>query len=261
MTRDYDVLDQPEILGHLFHPRAQSSGRFQDPKRRDIKIPMSDGIEIGASFHFSGLDNPVLLFFHGNGEIVSDYDDLGGVFVGRGINFFVVDYRGYGESGGHPSVSSMLVDCHDVFDFVVHFMAKEKLNGALCVMGRSLGSASALELAAARRDAFNCLIIESGFAKAGPLLGTLGVPKGTPLALAPGLENIEKIKTFVNPCLVIHAEYDHIIPFSDGKALYDACGSKHKTLLEIKGANHNDIFLKGMQPYLENLEKICKKEC
>jgi fermentation-respiration switch protein FrsA (DUF1100 family) len=58
-------------------------------------------------------------------------------------------------------------------------------------------------------------------------------------------ENIDKIKTFSKPCLVIHAQFDHIIPFSDGQALFDACASSDKMLLEIKGANHNDIFLRG----------------
>jgi len=72
-----------------------------------------------------------------------------------------------------------------------------------------------------------------------------------------GFENVDKIRTFLKPCLVIHAQFDHIIPFSEGQALFDACGSKDKTLLEIKGANHNDIFLRGMGPYLEHIKKIC----
>ena len=145
-----------------------------------------------------------------------------------------------------------------IFDFVLAYMSDRELTGSLSVMGRSLGSASAIELCSTRADDFKCLIIESGFAWAAPLLGKLGIdPESIGFKEEQGFENIDKIKTFLKPCLVIHAQYDHIIPFSEGQALFEACSSNDKTLLEIKGANHNDIFLRGMTQYLEHIKKIC----
>lgn len=221
-------------------------------------IPVERGIQVGASFHFVSPGAPVVLFFHGNGEIVSDYDDFGSLYNDMGINFFVADYRGYGRSTGSPSVTSMMKDCHEIFEFVRTYMAKMKITGPLCVMGRSLGSAPAIELCTTRANDFKCLIIESGFAKVSPLLQTLGIDPGKiGFKEEKGLENIHKIKTFLKPCLVIHAQFDHIIPFSEGRALFDACGSTHKMFLEVKGANHNDIFLKGMGQYLEKIKEIC----
>ena len=55
-----------------------------------------------------------------------------------------------------------------------------------------------------------------------------------------GFRNVDKIHAFNKSTLIIHAERDHIIPFSDGQALYDACQAVDKTFLEIPGANHND---------------------
>ena len=46
---------------------------------------------------------PSILFFHGNGEIVADYDDLGPLYNRMGINFLAADYRGYGRSTGRPT--------------------------------------------------------------------------------------------------------------------------------------------------------------
>ena len=123
-------------------------------------------------------------------------------------------------------------------------------------MGRSLGSAPALELISRRQEDLSCLIIESGFAEVSPLLRTLGIHLPE-LKLKPGSENVGKMGQVTKPCLVIHAEYDHIIPFSDGLALFEACPSGAKDLLEIKGANHNDIFIRGMAPYLTAVKKIC----
>ena len=90
-------------------------------------------------------------------------------------------------------------------------------------MGRSLGSASVLELAAAHSNLIHGLIIESGFAYAAPLLKLLGIDiEALGFKEAHGFGNIDKIKAFAKPTLIIHAEFDHIIPFSDGQALFDA---------------------------------------
>ncbi len=255
---NYSVLDQPRVLRYLFHPRFGNGYRPVQSNREDIMIRADEGVYLSAAFHFVRHDAPLLLFFHGNGEIVSDYDDFARFYNGIDLNFLVVDYRGYGQSSGTPTVTSMIRDCHTVFDFVTTYRQKKKLTGPFCVMGRSLGSAPAVELGSTRSDNFDCLIIESGFARISPLLRKLGVdPYLIGFKEGQGDENIDKIKTYSNPCLVIHAEFDHIIPFSEGKALFDACGSSSKTFLEIKGADHNDIFFKGMASYLGHIKEIC----
>ena len=86
-------------------------------------------------------------------------------------------------------------------------------------MGRSLGSASVLELAAAYPEKVAGLIIESGFALAGPLLQLLGVnPASLGFTEESGFNHLAKIRTWHKPLLIIHAEFDHIIPFSDGSS-------------------------------------------
>ena len=255
---NYSVLDQPEVLRSLFHPRREEDFRPAKGNRDDLMIQVEKDVYLGASCHFVKKEAPMVLFFHGNGEIVADYDDFARFYNELGINFFVVDYRGYGGSSGSPTVTAMMKDCHIVLDFLLSYMAKKKKTGPVCLMGRSLGSASAIELAAKRGDDISCLIIESGFAYAGPLLQILGIdPDRIGYQEEGGFENIDKIKTFIKPCLVIHAQYDHIISFSDGQALFNAAGSKEKFFLEVKGANHNDIFFRGMTPYLEHIQQIC----
>ncbi|MDI6797838.1 MAG: alpha/beta hydrolase, partial [Desulfatibacillaceae bacterium] len=58
------------------------------------------------------------------------------------------------------------------------------------------------------------------------------------------------------PTLVIHAQYDHIIPFSHGQALFDACPSQRKLFYEVPGANHNDIFFVNMAGYMNTLQSF-----
>jgi fermentation-respiration switch protein FrsA (DUF1100 family) len=254
---DYTPLDRPEILRHLFHPRPDPRAAAAPQGSVDLTVPVAPGVSLGARLHPAGATAATLLFFHGNGEIVADYDDLGPLYARLGINFLVVDYRGYGRSGGRPSVSTMMQDAHAVFGFVRDHLAAKGWGGPLVAMGRSLGSASALALAAGCRDAIAGLIIESGFAFAAPLLRLLGVD--TDAIGAQGLQifdNIDKIRGFDRPTLIIHAEHDHIIPFSDAQALYDASPAADKTLLPIPAANHNDIFLHGLEAYLQAVQAL-----
>ena len=148
-------------------------------------------------------------------------------------------------------------DCHAIFDFVRNWLQENDFRGPIILMGRSLGSASTLELAAACGQAIDGLVIESGFAYAGPLLQLLGIDiDRLGFNEEKGFGNIAKIKKFNKPTLIIHAEYDHIIPFSDGQALYQASPAEDRTLLKIPGANHNDIFMRGLQQYLAAVGKL-----
>lgn len=257
---DYSALDRPDVRTALFHPRKTAGPVDGGARLPDIRIPVDGEICIGARFHMAHADGPSILFFHGNGEIVSDYDDIGPLFNRLGINFMVVDYRGYGFSDGIPTVSAMMADCRRVFDFVDIWRTENNYSGPLIVMGRSLGSASALELASVCGDRIDGLVIESGFAWAGPLLRLLGVnPDRIGFDESRGFANVDKIRTFFRPTVIIHAEFDHIIPFSDGQALFDASGADDKVLLRIPGANHNDIFMRGLALYLESIRHLAEK--
>ena len=253
---DYSVLDRPEIAHLIFHPRSET-GSFENTLATDIHIPVGEEISVGARFHLAGKEAPNILFFHGNGEIVSDYDDLGPVYNRLGINFLPVDYRGYGRSGGEPTVSSMMRDCLTVFDFTRTWLSDNGCTGPFIVMGRSLGSASALELASRHEDNIDGLIIESGFALAEPLLRLLGVDlRNLNFTESKGFRNLDKIKQFRKPVLIIHAEFDHIIPYLDALQFYRASPSQDKMLLKIPGADHNDIFSRGLREYMSAIKSF-----
>lgn len=249
------MLDRPDILSRLFHPRPDMSPHAAG---LTVMIPVEENVAVGACFHMADKDAPNILFFHGNGEIVSDYDDIGPLYTKLGINFLPVDYRGYGRSGGTPTVSHMLRDSHAIFDFTAAWLLDNGCTGPIIAMGRSLGSASALELGAARQARISGMILESAFAYGGPLLELLGADVASPdIVEEKVFGHIRKMESFRKPALIIHAEYDHIIPISDGRALFEACGSGSKTFLEIEGADHNDIFFRGLNRYMGAVGAFC----
>ena len=262
---DYSVLDRPEVLMYLFHPRPEMPTATERPLNEsdnvaamvDVLIPVGEKVAIGGRFHMAGKTACNILFFHGNGEIVSDYDEIGGIYNQIGANFLAMDYRGYGRSSGSPTVTSMMRDCHYIFEYTVEWLNRNNYSGPLIVMGRSLGSASALELAANYPDQIAGIIIESGFAYATPLLALLGIDAGAiGFREESGFSNVDKISAFNGPTLVIHAEFDHIIPYSEGQTLFDASTAEKKRLLQIPGANHNDIYFQGLKIYMQSIKDL-----
>ncbi len=97
-------LDRPEILRLLFFPRPEDPWQAQLPDQcEEVSIPVAPVVALGARFFFSRRNAPNLLFFHGNGEIVGDYTDLGQIYQSMGMHFIPVDYRGgTGDLRGHP---------------------------------------------------------------------------------------------------------------------------------------------------------------
>lgn len=254
---NYGKVDRPEILMLLFHPRPEWTSPQPVPGCRDVFIPVGEGVSLGAKFHLSEAGAPAILFFHGNGEIAADYNDLGPLYRRMGMHFLVTDYRGYGRSGGNPTITDMMRDCHSVFDYAKSFLAENQLTGPLIVMGRSLGSAPALELASSYADQVDGLIVESGFAFTDPLFDLFGFSmKRMGLSEEDAFRNVEKIRSFRKPCLIIHGERDHLIPFAQGQALFDACQAKKKRLLMIPDADHNDLFYRGIEEYLQAVKEL-----
>ena len=241
------------INSFLFHPRKS----FQEMGDKDMLIEVAKDVKVGIRFHLIDESSPTLLFFHGNGEIVTDYDDIGQMYNQKNINFIIADYRGYGFSNGAPNAENTQSDAHVILDQVLKFLKEKNHLGSLLLMGRSLGSVSVLELSKRYPKDFKGLIIESGIADEDPLFKLIGTTaQQVGFSKEDGFLNGEKMKKYDGPLLIIHAEEDHIVPFSQGEALHDYSPSKNKTFIPIPGANHNNILGVSFKMYFDEIEKF-----
>jgi len=259
-TYDYSKLDQPEVLQILFHPRREADAGSLPDNAVDNSIIVAEGVRVHARFHLTGQEEPNILFFHGNGEIVSDYDDIGPFYTKYGMNFLAVDYRGYGKSTGSPTVTTMLQDTHRVLDAVKMWLSTAEHTGPLILMGRSLGAAAALELAAGHADAVAGLVIESGFATTLPLLINLGVDVARlGITEEDGFRNVRKISSFTKPTLIIHGQYDEIIPVNAAAILQAQSPARAKEFQVVPGASHNTIIASAGELYFSVIKQFCNK--
>ncbi len=248
---DLSVLDQPEVTRILFYPRKES-GRTSPGFAENLDILTENGIRIGTRLYLTEPDMPHILFFHGNGEIAEDYDDIGSVYTNFGLNFLVADYRGYGRSSGTPGVAAMFIDARHVIDHFSIWKAQNQRKGPLWVMGRSLGSAPAIALAAEYPDSVNGLIIESGFAQTLPLLQRLGInTAGLNIKDSEVFSNTAALTRYFGPTLIIHGEYDQIIPLHHGQELFETSPAIRKELHIVKNADHNSLLMFAGKTYFE----------
>jgi hypothetical protein len=167
----------------------------------------------------------------------------------------VAHYRGYGASGGSPTLTAISRDCHLIFAAVKEEISRRTFTGGLWVMGRSLGSISAIELAYRSKHDFRGLIIESGFVSILPVMKHLGLSLQMDAEVERVLEEaLAMVREIKLPALIIHGEDDTLVPLEEAKRFYDNLGSAEKRLVIIPGADHNDIMFTGIDQYFEAIK-------
>ena len=251
---DYSALDRPEILSFVFYPRRDFTKA--PPSASDHFIPVDKDVSISCRFYTHSQSSPSIIYFHGNGEVVSDYDYIAPMYNQLGVNLFVADYRGYGASQGDPTFSNMISDAPIIFKTFTDILHQGHYSSDIFVMGRSLGSVSAIEAAYRYQEQMQGVIIESGFASVIRFLSHLGFPAGLLGIEDVDFPNLAKIRSITIPTLIIHGEYDSLILPTEGEALFQNSAAENKHLVIISRANHNDIMVIGKERYLEAIKEF-----
>ena len=254
---DLSFLDRPEILGVIFYPRKSIYVKRSRPDAKNYFVEVENGVRIGCRFYLRGPDCASMLYFHGNGEIVDDYDWCAHLFNDIGINLFVADYRGYGFSNGEPTITNMVTDSPKIFKRFKEIVTESNFDDTLFVMGRSLGSIPAIEVVFHYQEDVKGLIIESGSATNFLYFFEGLIPRNHPIWDDKNkLLNRAKVRSISKPTLIIHAEYDSLVPLEEGEELYNSSSAKHKRFLMIPNANHNDLMVAGEKAYFEALKEF-----
>ena len=247
---DFTVLDDIGISMNSFYPRKNWSQA--PPGAIDHSVTVDDAVSLSCRFFPVSADAPTILFFYGNGETANDYSNIAPIYNQAGLNFFVADYRGYGQSTGWPSFTTMLSDSVKVLAYVEQMLRTEGRSGPLFVMGRSMGRHSAFELAASHGDRLAGVIIESGR----PRLANFA--QALPPQQARELEDayFAKVNSITIPSLVIHGDQDTLAPVQQAVEMHEAFQSTDKRLLVIPGAGHNDLLYRGLNEYFAAIREF-----
>ncbi len=251
-----EQLNSPEVSQVLFHPRTMPE-TAAPAGAENINIEVAPDINIGCRLFTADKEAPTILFFHGNGEIIQDYDDIGPMYVQQNINFLITDFRGYGWSSGTPTFSALLADSDVLYDKLKQYLTDNGYSDVLFIMGRSLGSACAIEVATTYNDEIKGLIIESGFAETLPLAETLGMDiSAAGITEEETFNNGGKIVKVTKPTFLLHGQLDTLIPLWQSEKLHAECGARSKELQVVPGADHNSLIAVGGIYYFQAIKQF-----
>jgi pimeloyl-ACP methyl ester carboxylesterase len=178
-------------------------------------------------------DGPLaVLYFGGNAEDVAyTLPELAAVFPDRAI--YCLHYRGYSGSSGRPSEPALRSDASALFEMV------RKEHDDIIVVGRSLGSSLAIQLAAEQPVSRLVLIA--------PFESILTIAKRTipflpvSLLLRDTYQSWKYAPRVSCPTLVIAGSHDQLVPMGDTQKLLDAFSPGVARLRVIDGADHNSV--------------------
>ena len=177
------------------------------------------------------------LWFHGNGgNLGHRVDDL--AFLNRrlGVNLFIFDYRGYGNSQGRPSEAGVYRDARAALDYL---SSRPDVDPERIVfLGRSLGTAVAVELAANHRQASGIILV-SPLASLADMARFLHPYLPMHWLAGDRFNSMARISDVSSPLLIIHSEVDETVPVEQGRRLFQAANPP-KEFLALTNAGHND---------------------
>jgi len=174
---------------------------------------------------------PVILFFHGNGELIDYQDFIVENYRRLGCSVLLPEYRGYGRSSGRPSQDAVVADAVRFYDEIVK---RDDVDASRIVFhGRSLGGAVAAALAEHRRP--RALILESSFASVAGMSRRYLVPS---FLLKHPFRTDRLVAESELPMLIFHGSNDRIVPPSHGRRLRDL--ARNGRYIEYQ-CGHNDF--------------------
>lgn len=254
-------IDTPEILPLLFQP-PPGNAEGCPANAEDVALTVAPGVVVHCRFYPFAADAPTLFYFHGGNESCESFNSVAENFLRHGMNVFLTSYRGYGKSTGSPSVASLFADGKILFAQATERLNNEGYSGPLFLMGRSLGSVCAIDIAHVQGETVKGLLIESGYCETAPLLQAIGVPlSSAALAEHEGFDNLRKIAEIKLPTLIFHGSKDCLVPGAQAEKLQSFSGARNKQFFIIPGAAHDTVSATGGDLYFQKIKEFINTVC
>jgi hypothetical protein len=203
----------------LIYPGAKNRVNPVPPHAQGVqvlKISTSKGnieaIFLPATAETAVTQKPVVIFGHGNGEVIDYWLTAVHGFRERGIGILLVEYPDYGRSTGLPSEGAIRAAMDAAYDRIAADPRVDRTR--IFGFGQSLGGGAICLLA--RDRSLRALILLSTF----PSLDIFAADHWAPsFLLHDHFDNLAAVNNLHGPVLVIHGRDDQLIPWKQGQRL------------------------------------------
>ncbi len=208
----------------------------------ETRLEVEPGLELDVR-HFEPPEaRATVLFFGGNGFLMVTAHDWVETLLAQDVGILMFDYRGYGQSGGQPSVSALKADALRVYEFATQERGIDRAH--LILHGHSMGTLAATWVATQRPAA--ALVLESPLTNVEALLDHLTpwlVDLFVSFEVDPSLEaenNEARVAEVETRVLILVGEDDKVTPKVMAEDLH-AAAPEGSRLVVIPGHGHNDL--------------------
>ncbi len=216
-----------------------------------VSLHTSDGLKLLSWYKPALLNQPTLLFLHGNAGNIEDRLFLAKDFFLEGFGVLLLEYRGYGGNQGKPSELGFYTDARAGLNFLHKLGIK---SDQIVLYGESLGTGVATQMAT--EDSFCALVLQSAYTSL-PDLAHYHYPWiwMKPWDKFDSISKIGKIKT---PLLSLHAKKDTIVPYALGLEVFQKAQSP-KLMISFENMNHNDLW--HAPKFAQQVNEFIKNHC
>lgn len=197
-----------------------------------------------------------VLFFHGSGGNVSRYLFMTQPLVAEGYQVFMIDFRGYGKSGGTPTHLNIASDGQLVFDYLLS--REDVADDKLILFGASIGAQVATRLARDNAERVRALVLDGPF-RSFTARALHYAPESQhavirehlrcPYAAEEDMQHVSGI-----PVLIVHSQEDKEAPIAGAEVLYKkATGPKEFWVYE---GDHLMAMRSDPLAYLQKIEGL-----
>jgi len=240
----------------LFRPTplaaAHAFALDADVHERWIDVP---GARLNALHLQLPAPDGVVFFLHGNAGNLESWFVNTALYRSMNVDLVMIDYRGYGKSGGRiESEAQLHADVRAAWDAVAPAYAGKRR----VVYGRSLGSGLAASLAAEVQPELTVLV--SAYSSMAALAAE-HYPIVPGALLRYPLRTDEVIMKIRGPVLLAHGDRDTLIPLAHSERL--ATLSPQARLVVVPDAGHADIhrfpvYLDALRTFLASRSPASK---
>lgn len=186
--------------------------------------------------HISDTDT-VVVFYHGNGNIVCDMTFLIDIFNENEISYIFVEYPGYNNDGVKATHAGVLSSVRETVDYIDEWGYEN-----VYVIGQSIGTGAATYHASLQET--EKLLLLSPFTTLTNVVDQM-VPIYPRFVIAKYLDdqfnNLERLKSYAGELVIVHGTKDIVIDDSQGRELFDAASTEMKEYYSVDGYGHADL--------------------
>jgi hypothetical protein len=158
---------------------------------------------------------PTVVFAHGNGELIEDWQNEMETLSEQGVNALLVEFPGYGHSEGKPSRETIREAFGEAFDWLVAEGAVAQ--DRIVAYGRSVGGGAAADLSQDRP--VRALALQSTFSSVAAMAREAYLPG---FLVLDRFDNRQAVADFDGPVLLMHGLEDDVIPYEHAVSLAGA---------------------------------------